>query len=159
MGYEMGFAKKGSQDEYSIDDVVWFSCGWALTGLYRELCSACGIETDGFGEYEVDLHKLAFLEELGMRLRSQHLNDILSALGDLAGDYAEELVASLPRPVLAAMRLSYVPPGEATDAQRGVCSLLCDLEENGYRGISLSMADAVKRMRDEGMDSCILFAG
>ena len=159
MGYEMGFAKKHSEDECSIDDVVWFSCGWDLVDLYQGLCDACKIETDGFGEYEVDLRELAFLEKLGRRLRSQHLNDIIGMLGDLDGDYADELVASLPGSVLAAMRLAYVLPDESTGAQRRVCSLLCNLEENGYRGMSLRMANAVKRMRIEGMETCILFAG
>ena len=159
MGYEMGFAKKRSDGEWNPDDIVWFSCGWALTGLYRALCGACHFETEGFGECEISLHDLAFIEELGARLRSQHLHDILDALDELDADYVDELVSAFPESVLAAMRLAYVCPDGATAAQREVCSLLCELEENGYRGIALRMAGAVRMMREEGLDACILFAG
>ena len=159
MGYEMGFAKKLPSSEWDSEAVIWFSCGWALTDLYRALCRACDLETDGFGEHEVRLHDLAFIENLGARLRSQHLNDILDTLGELDADYVDELVGAFPEPVLAALRLAYNCSNAETAAQREVCALLCELEESGYRGMSLRTAEALRLMREEGLDTCILFAG
>lgn len=162
MGYEMGLARAKNEDDYTdLDSVEWFSCGWTLTSLTEALLRVTGTSfDDGFsGEVVIDLDKLSFIEDIAATRKLQHIEQILDALAEIDYDYAEELRESFPYVVKAAMRLSYAPPEDATYEQKLVCSELARLADEGYQYVATGIAEAVSRMKADGLTTCVLFAG
>lgn len=162
MGYEMGLARAKNEEDYvDLDSVEWFSCGWELTELTNALLAVTETSfEDGFsGDVVVELGKLSFIEDIAATRQSQHIEQILDALAEIDYDYAEELRESFPEVVKAAMRLSYVPPEGASFEQKQVCSELSRLADEGYQFVTIGIAEAISRMKADGLTECLLFAG
>lgn len=162
MGYEMGLARAKNEEDYiDLDSVEWFSCGWTLTELTSALLAVTDTSfEDGFsGDVLIELDKLSFIEDIAATRKSQHIEQILDALADIDYEYADELRESFPPVVKAAMRLSYKPPEGATYEQKQVCSELARLADEGYQYVTVGIAEAIERMKADGLTQCLLFAG
>lgn len=158
----MGLARaKNEEGCVDFDEIEWFSCGWTLTELTQALLNLTGTSfEDGFsGEVLIELDKLSFIEDIAATRQSQHIEQILDALAEIDYDYAEELRDSFPETVKAAMRLSYAPPEGASYEQKCVCSELSRLADEGYQYVTVGIAEAVSKMKADGLKECILFAG
>lgn len=160
MGYEMGFMREGADlDSLTIaeGDVYWFACGWDKVDLYKAMSRLPGAEVaDDEGIVVIPLESLVFLEALADDIAGQSIFQVISALGSLDRSYAEEFAASMPIEVRAAMAL---PFAEGEGATADVRRFLCDKALEGDTWLTVSLGDAVRKARVEGVSHVVMYGG
>lgn len=165
MGYDYGFNKEPYNKNVNWENVTNYfnGCGWDSVHLH-DLFACLGIhrlvDADEFGEYyeyEIEVKKLAFIEELYKQVTANKYYNIILKLCRFDDNFVEDYVDNMSIQDKAELRLAFLLDN-VDYVIEDICLELYDKFEEGYDIIG-GLYHAYQKMLEDGVKTVWLYGG